>query len=597
LFVWLADSAGNASVDSVAAYPYRFDVCKPEIDRILPEDNNIAEIGRALIDTLVITDDSGIDTAWVRYRFGGAESEEPPKPAVRYGDTDKFVVEIPAAGVTKRGIEVQALATDILGNQAVAPTSYCVYENDDDDGDGGWFPFRARVTGSGDYRIDIDGKAVPLLAGGDSTNYQLFSVPYDLDTSSVMHVLEDDLGEYDNTGWRLFDYFAEEQRFVEGDSARPFIPGRSYFVITNKEDIIVDSGSGTTHRTVCPDTLVVFQGWNLIATPFNFPVHKESMSLIGASSEVTLRSFERGWNITTVMWPWKGYAIYVTSSDNQNNNDPIQLVINPKAAAERLAKGEKGYWNLEQNEWMVRIDASAGLTNDSDNWAGVYTGADDGFDKFELAEPPVIAGYVKVAFPHDDWHQIATEFSTDIRSNQNQKQVWEFEVTTNLKNEEVLLNFDFLGQLPYDDVFLVDKSAETVVNLAREAIYRFKSGADGARRSFKLIVGPPEFASANSDGLGIVPKEFALMQNYPNPFNPETTIRYNLPEAGEVKLQVFDLLGRRVKTLVNEQQNAGYYSAVWNGRDDVGRQVASGVYIYRILSGNHSVAKKMILMK
>ena len=403
----------------------------------------------------------------------------------------------------------------MVGNQAIAPGEFCSSGNDDDSNEeGGWFPFRTRIPGSGDFRIDRDGQAVPLLAGGDSTNYQLFSVPYVLDTSSAgMHVLEDDLGMYDNTKWRVFDYLTSEQRFLEGQAVRPFIPGRSYFVITDQDNIIVDSGSGVSYRrTVCNDTLQLYPGWNLIATPFNFPVHKESLFLLGATSNVTLRSFERGWNITTVMEPWKGYALYVSGSDDSNDDKPVYLVIKPKAAAERLAKGEESYWTLQQNEWMVQIGARAGLSHDNENWAGVYGSADDGFDALELAEPPVVCSYVKVSFPHSDWNQLVDEFSTDIRSNKTQEQVWEFEVKTNHRDEQVELNFDILGELPFSDVFLVDKATATVQNLASNPVYTFKSGDTGAHRSFKLIAGPPEFVNANAGGLGIVPTEFALMQ-------------------------------------------------------------------------------------
>lgn len=79
-----------------------------------------------------------------------------------------------------------------------------------------------------------------------------------------------------------------------------------------------------------------------------------------------------------------------------------------------------------------------------------------------------------------------------------------------------------------------------------------------------------------------LPDKFVLEQNYPNPFNPTTEIRYELPEDSHVGLSVFNLVGQKISTLVNEQKAAGYHSAFWDGKDSFGNEVASGVYIYQI---------------
>jgi flagellar hook assembly protein FlgD len=88
-----------------------------------------------------------------------------------------------------------------------------------------------------------------------------------------------------------------------------------------------------------------------------------------------------------------------------------------------------------------------------------------------------------------------------------------------------------------------------------------------------------------------------LQQNYPNPFNPETTIRYDLPVQAEVRLTIFDVLGRTVRTLIEQKQPAGGHSAVWDGRDDRGRQLASGLYLYRVTAGEFHKTAKMLLLK
>jgi hypothetical protein len=94
-----------------------------------------------------------------------------------------------------------------------------------------------------------------------------------------------------------------------------------------------------------------------------------------------------------------------------------------------------------------------------------------------------------------------------------------------------------------------------------------------------------------------IPDQFALHNNYPNPFNPVTTIRYDLPLGTDVHLVVFDILGREVKTLVNEKQEAGFKSVKWNGRNDMGQTVSAGMYFYRIHAGSFSKVQKMVLLK
>jgi hypothetical protein len=95
----------------------------------------------------------------------------------------------------------------------------------------------------------------------------------------------------------------------------------------------------------------------------------------------------------------------------------------------------------------------------------------------------------------------------------------------------------------------------------------------------------------------LIPREFFLSQNYPNPFNPTTSISYGLPTDSHVKIEVFNLLGQRVRTLVDEVQKAGYKRLVWDGRDGQGKAVASGMYLYRLRTDDNQATKKMMMLK
>ena len=99
------------------------------------------------------------------------------------------------------------------------------------------------------------------------------------------------------------------------------------------------------------------------------------------------------------------------------------------------------------------------------------------------------------------------------------------------------------------------------------------------------------------DNIETLPAEFTLGQNYPNPFNPSTTIGFTLPTAAVVRLEVFNMLGQRVVTLINEERVAGEYQEIWDGRDEHGETVGSGVYLYRLVTPDFENSRKMILLK
>lgn len=95
----------------------------------------------------------------------------------------------------------------------------------------------------------------------------------------------------------------------------------------------------------------------------------------------------------------------------------------------------------------------------------------------------------------------------------------------------------------------------------------------------------------------VAPKEFALLPNFPNPFNPTTTIRYEVPVAGKVVIKVYNMLGQEVRSLVNDIKQPGRYSINWDGKNSLGQQVSSGVYIYRLNAGKIARSRKMMLIK
>ena len=108
------------------------------------------------------------------------------------------------------------------------------------------------------------------------------------------------------------------------------------------------------------------------------------------------------------------------------------------------------------------------------------------------------------------------------------------------------------------------------------------------------MTGPNEITG---DDPAPLPDSAFLAQNFPNPFNTATTIAFGLKEKGHVSLKIFDASGRLIRTLVEETRTVGKYETVWNGLDDTGVKISSGVYFYRLTTNEFEKTRKMILLR
>ncbi|MDA0747104.1 MAG: cohesin domain-containing protein, partial [bacterium] len=148
-------------------------------------------------------------------------------------------------------------------------------------------------------------------------------------------------------------------------------------------------------------------------------------------------------------------------------------------------------------------------------------------------------------------------------------------------------------------------AGQTAVGEGSIAVLTFQPKGDFEDSRFEVFNGivfdandlPNQVFAGDALQVRMAPAQFALGQNYPNPFNPETTISYDLADASRVKLEIYNVMGQLVNTLVSEEQAAGRYRVVWNGSDAHQRQVASGVYFYRIQTEAFKAVRKLMLLK
>ena len=127
--------------------------------------------------------------------------------------------------------------------------------------------------------------------------------------------------------------------------------------------------------------------------------------------------------------------------------------------------------------------------------------------------------------------------------------------------------------------------------------YSYKLAAYDYNGNFSGYSEPIFISMLSAEDNELVPAVYALNQNYPNPFNPTTQINYELPNNSFVNIDIYDVIGHKIKSLVSSNQEAGYKSVVWNATNDLGQPVSAGMYIYTIQAGEFRQTKKMVLLK
>ncbi|HEY6906629.1 MAG TPA: T9SS type A sorting domain-containing protein, partial [Ignavibacteriaceae bacterium] len=285
--------------------------------------------------------------------------------------------------------------------------------------------------------------------------------------------------------------------------------------------------------------------------------------------------------------PWEGYWVY------NPLNTIINLDVNPNIVLGKKQSSEL-FSAMKDDEFLVQVQAfmKSSQAVDKQNYVAMVEGASDGLDRFDVIKPPSVTGQINLSIASGKNYN-----ARDAVPVSKDGAFWDFKVETKSPNELFNLAVNRISSLPENfGIWVLDTDREIPLDInsgSAEIVTR-----ENARSNFRIIVGTEEFAKIHSENISLTPYEYTLYQNYPNPFNPSTTITYQLREKSEVSLEIFDILGRRIQTIVNNiTQNPGQHSITWYGLNTSGEKVASGVYIYRIKANNFISTKKMILLK
>jgi hypothetical protein len=227
---------------------------------------------------------------------------------------------------------------------------------------------------------------------------------------------------------------------------------------------------------------------------------------------------------------------------------------------------------------------------------------------------PITPGLAKEAYAsaNVEWkvenvNDATGKFSLPIDLTGEPQNVFAIEVRTSLDPSLVELN-SIASNLPegwimtnnnVDGNIVIAMAGTTPLNASRIAVLEL-SVLD---KDAVVVLNGTVIVNANASKdlpsveLKQIPNKFALSQNYPNPFNPTTTINFEIAKEAKVNVQIYDLLGNKVITLVNTNKLAGAYNVMWNGLNNAGEIMPTGTYFYRITAGSFTQTKKMVLMK
>mgnify|MGYP006262515183 FL=1 len=409
--------------------------------------------------------------------------------------------------------------------------------------------------------------------GLPANRWRLFSIPGIIDSNEIKpNDLED--------GHVFYDWDPVSESWFKPDS---IVIGRAYWFKHKYDEPVIFSNKDTTGYSVPLESyeIKLHQGANMVGSPFPFPVRAEWNE--GVSQPYKYGSdLKEGWADTNVFEPWAGYAVQSTSDSGKITFYPIQ---DTTIAARTANSG-----------WRLNLDLSSNSSFDRTSAIGRCDACEENVDMNDMLLLPSLTQRVYISLDISNDGQF--DHSKDLRSTSEFNGVWNMRVNRPNAEGSLTLKGAYENDRPNDLVLMIVNVSTRGV-LKNFPVESFElSNMNSEFNDFKIVAGEEAYVLSMVDEiLNSIPTEFALGQNYPNPFNPVTKMDISLPITGDVSLVIYNILGQKVRTLFSGELNYGYHTMQWNGLDDQGLRVSSGVYFSEFRSRDHRKTKKMLLLK
>ena len=249
---------------------------------------------------------------------------------------------------------------------------------------------------------------------------------------------------------------------------------------------------------------------------------------------------------------------------------------------------------------MLQVSAVGERGQDRYNYIGVFNDAEIDGDLRDQPKPPAMyPDKLSLSSNHQDWGEFNGNYSGDFQATTPDGNYWDLTLETGASQNDIYLNLNQMGSIPENHsikVLNLDLRYQLPGNDDQE--YTQKVYKSGSKYLIRVLVGDETFMDNHDAGIGQAPTHFDLSQNFPNPFNGDTRIKFDVPEPTALRVVIYDLMGRQVRELVNSDVHAvGYHEISWDGKNELGHNAASGIYLISLQSAGFQASRKMVLLK
>ncbi len=447
-----------------------------------------------------------------------------------------------------------------------------------------------------------------------NNQWYMFSLPYITSEKSIDSVLAN-LGTENETTWKIYrtkesvpvgnaQYYNLSELRNKGSFGRFELGNAFWLYIKNANSNTLDFPQLQTLKGDSVFSITLNPGWNQIANPFIFPIDwlkhsnaNENPNIKGpikwdGNQYIGIGQTDGDSTQFTELLPWDGYFVYNAATSNQI------LTIDPSHSTTINKPITINNPLMLNNGWKINFTVRSGSNKDNYNYIGASAEASDLEDKYDLPELPVIGDYVSLFFDHELQNGRIYPYTIDYKSYSDEGHIWTMRIKSNINNKQNILEW-IPENIPEEfEIALLDITHNTEVDIDKNS-YNFKNQYEQHPVKFKVFVGTEDFVNRElSKEKNKLPNKFHLSQNYPNPFNSSTTIGYSLARQSKVTLEIFNILGKKIKTLLSNQvYDSGRHKVSWDGSNNTGKSVSSGVYFYRIRTEKYVKSKKMALLR
>lgn len=545
-----------------------FSILDPRIE-INPSQLPTPHAGEDIEMAMVVPEGFQPETRDFYYRPTGAPTYERLELQPT-GDGTVVAGTIPGEAVTERGLDFYIVLSD--GRMTVT------YPQKEPERNPAWLP------------VQFDQLAPPGTFEPDT--YRMISIPAAVEASDLAAVF-DDYGAYEPKRWRVLRWDPQAEDYEElpefGDT--PVAPGQAFWVITREGESFT-LGEGQATDAAEPHTITLEPGWNQVGNPYAFPVDVASLDLPDDTEIARYDGQEYRYDVQELA-PWEGYFMYNAS------DSPVTVTVPPVEASEEDEDTAQAKSTRGAADYTMRITAQLGdgALRDTENVIGLASEARVGRDRMDYAEAPPVGDHVRLSILEDD-ERLAGSFKPP----RSDGQWWDLEVTASVKEalptrKRVQVRLHEQGQRPGGHRrYVIDRDAGTAIEV-EDGTFDVELDREQPVRRLRVILGTPEFAEAHAEDASLESFTDALHASYPNPFAQSTTVPYQLRTQQRVVIEVYNMLGQRVRTLVDAKQEAGTHEVQWDGRNAQGMPVASGTYVLRMTAGSYEATRKVVFVR